>query len=72
MIKNYLKIAWRSLWKQPKTTVINLVGLTIGIAASVLITLWVQNELSFDNYHQDVNDIYLVQTKFNTGMKPIL
>lgn len=61
MIKNYFKTAWRSLWKHPKTTVINLLGLTIGMAASVLITLWVQNEYSFDNYHKDLNKIYRIK-----------
>jgi ABC-type antimicrobial peptide transport system permease subunit len=63
MIKNYIKIAWRSLWKHPKTTTINLVGLTIGIAASVLITLWVKNEVSFDNYHKNATNIYRIKTK---------
>ncbi|QKJ29852.1 ABC transporter permease [Mucilaginibacter mali] len=62
MIKNYFKTAWRSLWKHPKTTVINLVGLTVGIVAAVLITLWVQNELSYDRYHKDAGNIYRIKT----------
>ncbi|GAB3926968.1 ABC transporter permease [Mucilaginibacter myungsuensis] len=60
MLKNYFKTAWRSLWKHPKTTIINLLGLTIGIAASVLIAMWVQNEYSFDRYHKDADRIHRI------------
>ena len=48
MIKNYFKIAWRNLWRHKRMTMINVAGLGIGMAATVLIVLWVQNELSFD------------------------
>src|SRR5476651_2456768 len=61
MLKNYIKTAWRSLLKHPRTTAINIFGLTIGMAAAVLITLWVQNELSYDNYHPDGDRIYRIK-----------
>jgi putative ABC transport system permease protein len=63
MIKNYIKIAWRSLWKNKTTSFINITGLSVGMAAAVLIMLWVQNEMSFDNYHQDANRIYNLTAK---------
>jgi putative ABC transport system permease protein len=58
MIKNYFKIAWRNLWRHKRMTMINVAGLGIGMAATVLIVLWVQNELSFDTYHPDSENIY--------------
>ena len=62
MIKNYIKIAWRSLWKNKTTSFINITGLSVGMAAAVLIMLWVQNELNFDNYHNDADKIYRLTT----------
>lgn len=58
MFRNYLKSAWRSLWKNKATNSINIVGLSVGMTAAVLILLWVQNEMSFDSYHPDVDKIY--------------
>jgi len=65
MIKNYFKTAWRNIIRNKATTLINLFGLSITLVAFIFISLWVQNELSFDNYHKDAKDIYLVQMKFN-------
>ncbi|MEP6681988.1 MAG: ABC transporter permease [Parafilimonas sp.] len=62
MIKNYFKTAWRSLWKNKTISLINIIGLSVGITASVIILLWVQNELNFDNYHADENNIYRLTT----------
>jgi hypothetical protein len=59
MFRNYLKTAWRTLWKNKATSLINLFGLSIGMTAAVFIFLWVQNELSFDNYHP-VKKIFIV------------
>ncbi len=58
MLKNYLKIAWRNLLKNKMYSFINIGGLAVSMAVAVYIFLWVQNELSFDNYHADVNNIY--------------
>ncbi len=63
MITNYLKIAWRNLWKNKTTSFINITGLSVGMAAAVLIMLWVQNEMSFDNYHPDAIRIYNITVK---------
>jgi putative ABC transport system permease protein len=62
MFKNYLKTAWRSLWKNKTTSAINIFGLSIGMTAAVFIFLWVQNELSFDAYHPGGNHIYRLTT----------
>jgi putative ABC transport system permease protein len=63
MIKNYFKTAWRSLWKHRRMTFINITGLGVGMAATVLITLWVQNELSFDKFQPDADNIYRIKAK---------
>jgi ABC-type antimicrobial peptide transport system permease subunit len=62
MFKNYLKTSWRSLWKNKTTSIINITGLAVGMTAAVLIFLWVQNEMSFDNYHKDADNIYRLTT----------
>jgi putative ABC transport system permease protein len=62
MIKNYFKIAWRNLWRHKRMTGINVAGLGIGMAATVLIVLWVQNELSFDKGQPDVQSIFRIKT----------
>ena len=68
MIKNYFKIAWRNLLRHKQMTTINILGLGIGMAAAVLIALWVQNELSYDQYEPDANNIYRITA--NIGISP--
>ncbi len=51
MIKNYLTIAWRNLLRRKSFSVINIAGLAIGIAACIIIFLYVHHELSFDQYN---------------------
>jgi putative ABC transport system permease protein len=63
MFKNYFKIAFRNILKHPTQTIINISGLAIGMACSILIFLWVQNELSFDQFHEHINEIYQVPTR---------
>ncbi len=58
MIKNYFKIAWRSLEKNKLYSFINITGLSIGLAVCMLITLFVKDELSFDQFQQKKNSIY--------------
>lgn len=67
MFKNYFKTAWRNIIRNKTITLINLFGLSVALVAFIFIALWVQNELSFDDYHKDAKDIYLVQMKFNTA-----
>ncbi|MDR3693666.1 ABC transporter permease [Mucilaginibacter sp.] len=65
MIKNYFKIAWRNLWRHKRMTAINVAGLGIGMAATVLIALWVQNELSFDKFQPDAKNIYRIKVRLS-------
>ena len=62
MIKNYFTTAWRSLRKNKGNAVINITGLSVGMTAAVLILLWVQNEIHFDNFQPDANRIYRLST----------
>jgi putative ABC transport system permease protein len=57
MIKNYLKIAWRNLWKNKLYSLINIAGLSIGIAACVIIFLYVQFETSYDKHFDNADRI---------------
>ncbi|WP_184546941.1 ABC transporter permease [Mucilaginibacter sp. FT3.2] len=61
MIKNYFKIAWRNLVKNKINSFINIAGLSVGMAVAILIGLWIYDELSFDQYHQNYNRIALVE-----------
>ncbi len=58
MLQNYFKIAIRSLLKNSVYSFINITGLSIGIACSVLILLWVADEYSYDRFHTNYNSIY--------------
>ena len=58
MIKNYFKIAWRNLIKSKSFSILNIVGLSTGMACSILILLWVQNEVSYDQFHTDSERTY--------------
>jgi putative ABC transport system permease protein len=60
MLKNYIKIAFRNLQKNKVFSLVNIAGLTIGLAAFWLIALYVADELSFDRYHQNADRIYRV------------
>jgi predicted permease len=67
MFKNYFKIAWRSLWKSRFYTLINISGLAVGLATSIMLLLWVQNELSYDKLHKDYKNIYQVSSHFGSN-----
>jgi putative ABC transport system permease protein len=58
MLKNYLKIAFRSLLKQKVYSAINILGLSVGIASCLLIVLYVTNQLSYDQFHAKKDLIY--------------
>jgi putative ABC transport system permease protein len=60
MLKNYLKVAVRNLARHKGYAFINVMGLAVGIAASVLIFLYVADELSFDRFHENADRIYRI------------
>ncbi|MCW3119882.1 MAG: hypothetical protein JWM28_3964 [Chitinophagaceae bacterium] len=60
MLKNYFKIAFRNIIRHKAYSLINISGLAIGMACSILIFLWVQNELSYDRFHANANQVYRI------------
>lgn len=67
MLRNYLKIALRNLKKNKGFSAINILGLAIGIATCLLITLYVLDELSYDRHHEKADRIYRVNAAINFG-----
>jgi putative ABC transport system permease protein len=63
MVSNNLKFAFRNLSLQKGNSILNLLGLVTGITAFILIVCWIQSEMSFDNFHQDKENIYRVDFK---------
>jgi len=60
MIRNYFKIARRNLFKNKGFSITNILSLTIGITCTILILLWVQDEISFNKFHANYKSIYQV------------
>ncbi|WP_209401827.1 ABC transporter permease [Pseudozobellia sp. WGM2] len=67
MFKIYIKIAWRSLKKQPFITSLNVFGLAIGMAGAILITLYIYDELNYDTMFADSERIYRVNADIKFG-----
>ncbi len=65
MLRNHIKIAFRNLWKNRLFTSINLLGMSIGMACVVVLVLFVQKCLTFDEFHENSDRIYYIQTKSN-------
>jgi len=63
MLKNYFKIAWRTILKHKGSSLIHVVGLALGMAVSALIALWVQHELTFDRFYSKSDRIYEVYNR---------
>ena len=60
MFKNLLKIAIRNIVKDKIYSVINILGLTIGITCSLFLLMYILDELSYDRYHDNADNIYRV------------
>jgi len=65
MIKNYFKTAFRNLARNKVYSFINIAGLSIGLACTMFIMLYVKDEVSFDRFHKNVNHIYRIARKAN-------
>ena len=67
MIRNYLKIAWRNIWRNKGFSITNLAGLTIGMTCTIFILLWVRDELNWDRFHPNHANVYqvLLNRNFN-------
>jgi putative ABC transport system permease protein len=73
MLKNYFKIAFRNLWRHRVFSLINILGLTVGMTACFLIFLYVRFELSYDKFHSKGDRIYRIVCDIKTPtetMKP--
>jgi len=60
MLQTYFKLAYRNIIKDKAYSILNITGLAIGLASSILILLWVQNELSYDKFHKNAGQIYRI------------
>jgi putative ABC transport system permease protein len=65
MLKNYLKIAFRTIRKHKGYSLINILGLALGMASCFLIMLWVQHELSYDQFHNNREFLYRVYQDYH-------
>jgi putative ABC transport system permease protein len=74
MIKNYIKIAWRNLVRNKGFAITNILGLTIGMICTIFIFLWVKDEIAFDKFHKDHDNIYQVMATrdFKPNILPTL
>src|SRR6201995_4031812 len=68
MIRNYIKTAWRNLWKNKVFSLINILGLSLGMAACLLILQYVNFQLSYDHFNANANDLYrVVNDRYQNG-----
>jgi len=61
MIKNFFKVAFRNLLSNKSTSILNIFGLSVGLAAALFILMWIQHELSYDKFFDDADQIYRVE-----------
>ncbi|GAA4447039.1 ABC transporter permease [Nibrella saemangeumensis] len=64
MLKNYLKIAWRNLWRNKGFSLINIFGLAVGLASCLLLFMYLSHELSYDDFHENGDRIVRVTMEF--------
>jgi len=67
MLKNYLKIALRILKRHKGYSFINIFGLAVGMAFCILILLWIQDEFSYDQFHENGDELFIVGTHTRYG-----
>jgi putative ABC transport system permease protein len=69
MVRNFLKVAFRNMLKQKSYSFLNIAGLATGMAACILILLWVTDEFSFNRFHENLDRIFLVAQTQHYGAK---
>ena len=74
MIKNYLKVAFRNLFRNKGFSIINISGFAIGMASAVLILLWIQDELGYDRFHHNEDRLFQVWSsdELNGGIRSLV
>ncbi len=69
MFKNYFTTALRNFSRQKTYSLINMTGLSVGLACSFLIFMWVKNEITYDRFHEQGTQIYRVMRNFSSNDK---
>ena len=72
MFKNYIKTALRNIWRKKLYAFLNIAGLAIGFACSLLLLFYIQDELSFDRFHERSDSIYRIETDLITAERTML
>ncbi len=67
MFNHYLKTALRNLFRQKGNSFVNIAGLTLGLLVSMLMFLWVQDEMGYDRFHKNADDIYHLHNLMKEG-----
>ncbi len=67
MFNNYLKIAFRNIYRHKGYSAINIFGLATGMACCILIMLWVADELGYDRFHKNIDDLHRIVVQYNDG-----
>lgn len=67
MFNTYLKLAFRNILRNKLYSVINISGLSIGLTFSILLIMWIQDELSFNAFHEKTSQLYQVNAHIGTG-----
>ena len=67
MFKNYLTVAVRNIMRHKVYSIINIAGLSVGMACTILILLWMQYEMSFDRYHENADRIFRLASDIEIG-----
>jgi ABC-type antimicrobial peptide transport system permease subunit len=60
MLKHYIKVAFRNLWKYKSQTLISIVGLAVGFACFAMATLWIRHEMTYDSFHKNADRMYCI------------
>src|SRR6185437_8713091 len=66
MLRHYLRTAWRGFVRHKLYSATNIAGLSIGLAAAILIVLYVRDQLSYDSWVPDTNNLYRLEVTFHT------
>lgn len=72
MLRNYFLMAWRTIWKEKFFAGINILGLSVGLASSLLLWVYVEHELSYDRFHRDARSVYRVSLTGKVAGQEIL
>jgi len=68
MLRNYIKIAFRNLVRNKAYSAINILGLALGVACCLLLSLYILDEVSYDKHHERGEDLYRIVSEFQGGI----